>query len=142
MTLENSSKVREVLRKKLERVPFKRVIFSVGDLVRISGGKVVFQKGYESGWSNEIFKITRVSTTRKPVIYYVSSLDNEEIDGFFYTEELSKVNVGNASTDNLKIAKILDRKGRGKSKYVKVTWRGLPDSVTSWIPESSLKNKK
>ena len=34
--------------------------YSVGDFVRVSKTKTTFQKSFESGWSNEIFKISKI----------------------------------------------------------------------------------
>lgn len=65
--------------------------YSVGDVVRISSSKASFAKGYESGWTNELFKIHRISCTRWPVVYFLRDFQNEDIDGIFYEPELSRV---------------------------------------------------
>lgn len=62
-----------------------------GDLVRISSAKAAFAKGYEGGWSKEIFCIERVSNYRKPLVYILCDLNGEKIDGIFYEEELSRI---------------------------------------------------
>lgn len=62
-----------------------------GEHVRISKAKAAFVKGYESGWSKEIFKIKCVSNYRQPVVYILEDLNGEDINGFFYEEELSRV---------------------------------------------------
>jgi hypothetical protein len=43
-------------------------MYKIGDYVRISKYKHVFEKGYENNWSDEIFKIVQV-IPRKPVVY-------------------------------------------------------------------------
>lgn len=94
VTLENAHIARENLSRRYaaaNREKFKKPKYSVGDVVRISSAKAAFAKGYESGWSRELFKIERISANRQPIVYMLHDLKNEPIDGIFYTEELSKV---------------------------------------------------
>ena len=62
-------------------------IYKVGNYVRISKYKHVFEKGYENNWSEEIFKITNV-IKRIPIVYKISDLLDEPIVGTFYHQEL------------------------------------------------------
>ena len=64
---------------------------SVGDNVRISAYKGIFDKGYKRNWTMEIFKIDKVQDT-KPTTYLLKDKNNEEIKGCFYRQELQKVN--------------------------------------------------
>ena len=91
VTLYNAAKARETLQRRYGNRDFKALKYCVGDLVWVSHVKNVFAKGYESGWTLKIFKITRISSTRPPVVYYLEDLAGEENDGFFYTEELCRV---------------------------------------------------
>ncbi len=59
--------------------------------MRVSRARDVFAKGYESGWTLELFKISRISSSSYPPVYILQDLAAEEIDGFFYEEELSRV---------------------------------------------------
>jgi len=65
--------------------------FKVGDLVRIYKYKGHFEKGYETNFTKEIFKIVKVLPTL-PVTYKIEALDGEQIIGSFYSPELVKVN--------------------------------------------------
>ena len=56
--------------------------FKVGDRVRIS-------KGYAPNWSTEIFIVDKVNDT-VPYTYNLKDLNEEEIIGSFYDEELQK----------------------------------------------------
>ena len=67
--------------------------YKVGDQVRISTAKAAFAKGYESGWSSELFKIHRISVSREPFVYILQDLENDDIDGIFYEEELTRVRI-------------------------------------------------
>src|SRR5271156_3968890 len=91
---ENEQKVREnlfkLIRDKQDRLsPHAR--FHVGDLVRIYKWKKMFEKGYETNFTKEVFRITEVLQTI-PVTYKIQALDSEEIIGSFYEPELVKVN--------------------------------------------------
>lgn len=66
--------------------------YKVGDYVRVSKAKAVFGKSYKPGFTDEIFAIKRKSHAREPVVYILQDLNGEEIDGIFYTQELSRVN--------------------------------------------------
>ena len=61
--------------------------FKVNDRVRIFKWKDKFEKGYKGYWSKEIFKIKKVKNT-SPITYTIEDLDNEEIGGSFYNNEL------------------------------------------------------
>ena len=105
--------------------------------MRISQEKKVFGKGYEGGWSIEVYKIARISQTRNPVVYYLKDLKQEPIDCFFNEEELSKVR----KIENFEIEKILSARGKGKKKEVLVKkkyWLGYPEKFNSWIKASEV----
>ncbi|KAJ8942824.1 hypothetical protein NQ318_022838 [Aromia moschata] len=63
--------------------------FKVGDLVRISKEKHVFEKGYTPNWTTKIFKIIKVRLN-DPITYLLEDLQGRPISGGFYTEELQK----------------------------------------------------
>ena len=52
--------------------------FEIGDIVRISKFKNMFEKGYVSKWSEEVFAIKKVKNT-VPWTYVISDLNGEEI---------------------------------------------------------------
>ncbi len=65
--------------------------FNIGDYVRITSYKMTFDKGYIPVWREEIFKINKILNTN-PITYKVEDLNNENIEGTFYSEELQHVN--------------------------------------------------
>ena len=105
--------------------------FKVGDKVRISRYKHIFQKGYWANWSAEIFLIAECFPTF-PVTYRITDLSGEDIKGKFYEAELQLI----AKTDDVYIVeKILKtRKRAGKLEYF-VKWRGYPDKFNSWTTD-------
>ena len=82
--------------------------FSVGDKVRISKKKELFEKGYTTRWTEEIFTITKIKRT-SPITYKIADLNGEEIDGTFYEPELQKT-----SQQLFRIEKVIE-KGKNKS---------------------------
>ena len=63
--------------------------FKVGNHVRISKYKNIFDKGYNPNWSEEVFVVSKIKKTI-PWTYVTSELNGEEITGRFYEEELQK----------------------------------------------------
>ena len=63
--------------------------FKVGDRVRIFKYKNKFEKGYKGYWTKEIFKVIEIKET-KPIMYKIQDLNNENIQGSFYAEELQR----------------------------------------------------
>lgn len=98
--------------------------YKIGDFVRVSKHRTVFQKGYLPSWSAEIFKIYDVQSTFPPT-YLLEDLEGCQVKGAFYKEELQKTKF----PDKYLVEKILRRKGN--KVYVK--WLGFPISKNSWI---------
>ena len=105
--------------------------FSVGDKVRISKYKrKVFDKGYTPNWTEEIFVVDNIQYT-DPITYKLKDLNNEEIKGSFYEQELLK-----AEQDVFRIDKVIRRDNTRKRALVK--WKGYGDDFNSWVPFSDL----
>ena len=64
--------------------------FRVGDKVRISRDKGVFEKGYEHNWSEEYFIIHK-ARRRTPPVYVLKDLNGEILKGIFYEQQLQRV---------------------------------------------------
>ena len=97
--------------------------FSVGDEVRITKKKKVFEKGYTTRWTEEIFTIKEILNTN-PIIYKLKDLEGEEIKGTFYEPELQKT-----VQQFYRIEKITKRE-KGKSC---VKWKVYSDKFNSWV---------
>ena len=65
--------------------------FKVGDHVRISKYKNIFEKGYTPNWSQEVFVVNKTKNTI-PWTYVINDLNGEEIIATFYEKELQKTN--------------------------------------------------
>jgi Integrase core domain/Chromo (CHRromatin Organisation MOdifier) domain len=106
---------------------------ALGTHVRISKEKAIFEKGYEFGWTKEIFKIVEI-LRREQVVYELEDLNGEAIEGTFYERELLPVKL----PQTFKIDKIIRKKGKGNSLQYYVSWSGYPSKFDSWIKASDL----
>ena len=102
--------------------------FSVGDKVRITKKKKVFEKGYTTRWREEIFKIMEIQNTN-PITYKLEDLNEKEIKGTFYEPELQKT-----KQQVFRIEKVL-KKGKNKSL---VRWKGYDETFDSLVDNEDL----
>ena len=126
----NQSNEVEVFRR-LYDTPFPRKLkfkFKVGDTVRISANRMIFDKAYEPNWTEEVYTVSEC-LTRHPPVYRIKDLSGEQLEGTFYDHELQKVDI----SDNIfTIEKVIQtRTRRGRKEYF-VKWRGYPSSFNSW----------
>lgn len=110
--------------------------FEIGDYVRITKYKHIFQKGYEANWSDEVFVITSVIERSPWVVYTLKDLQNEAISGTFYEKELQKVNYDPLIQH--KIDKIVRTRYSGHRKELLVKWKGYPSKFNSWVLASTI----
>jgi len=109
---------------------FNGAKFKMGDNVRISKNRHIFEKGYTPNWTTEVFSIRKVQITN-PVTYLLEDYQQQPVKGGFYEYELQKVKY----PDIYLVEKVLRRKG--EKVYVK--WLGFPSQHNSWIPVKDLK---
>lgn len=105
-------------------------ILKIGDYVRISRAVENFGRGYTPNWSYEIFVISEVLRTA-PVCYKIKDLQDEDIEGSFYGEELQLVK----KSKSFKIERIIKSRGKGKNKQYYVKFKGYPDKFNDWVNE-------
>ena len=102
--------------------------FSIGDNVRITKKKNVFEKGYTQRWMQEVFEISKIQLII-PVTYKITDYNGEEIQCSFYEQELQKT-----SQSTFRIEYVLKRQG---DKYL-VKWMEYPKSFNSWIDTKTI----
>ncbi|XP_015524419.1 uncharacterized protein LOC107227716 [Neodiprion lecontei] len=107
--------------------------FKVGDLVRISKYKNLFEKGYSLNWATEIFTVNEVKNT-KPTTYKHVDYQDKSIEGGLYEEELNKVKYHDGEKSGYVLEKVLRQ--RGNQPCLK--WLGFDSSHNSWIDETNL----
>jgi len=106
----------------------KKHKFKVGDRVRISRLKGLFEKGYLPNWSEEVFKIVEAKDTN-PFTYILKDTQDEVIAGSFYTEELQ-----HTSQEVYRIEKVLRKKKINGVEHGLVKWLGYNEKFNEWIP--------
>ena len=106
----------------------QKVKLKVGDYVRISKARQPFHKSYTASWSTEVYIVESVEKTSPPV-YKIKDLNNENILGTFYHQELQLVD----KPSTYRIEKVLKRKTVRGKQLVFVKWLGYPDSFNQWI---------
>ncbi|XP_024882914.1 uncharacterized protein LOC112461768, partial [Temnothorax curvispinosus] len=80
--------------------------FKVGDSVRVSKFKTIFEKGYTPNWTTEVFRIVKVQKTN-PVTYLLEDFCGKPVAGGFYEYELHRV----ANPDVYLVEKVLRKRG-------------------------------
>ena len=118
--------------------PFKMLSkdkFKVGDQVKISKHKRIFQKGYLPSWTEETFTVPQ-RPPRDPPVYRLKEPGGAWIQGIFYEFYLQKVI---KTPKNLfRIEKILKRRVQGANEEVLIHWKGWPNKYDGWIPQNQL----
>jgi len=105
--------------------------FKVGDPVRVSKFKTIFEKGYTPNWTTEMFKIVKVQKTN-PVTYLLEDSRGKPIAGGFYEHELHRV----ANPDIHLVEKVLHK--RRNKGYVK--WDSIILTILgkAWISKDNV----
>ena len=111
----------------------KKNKFVVGDRVRISRIKGIFEKGYLPNWSEEVYNISKVQHT-SPVTYILKDTLGETLQGGFYEEELQKTNQG-----IYRVEKVIKTKKIKGVEYALVKWSGYNEKHNEWIPVAKSK---
>ena len=104
----------------------------VGDKVRLNKKFRPFKKGYLPGWTEEVFLVKKIHTTKPVVTYKLTEWDGSPIKGTFYEPDLQKVIVADDSL--FRIDQVLKRKGN----QVFVSWKGWPKKYNSWVWKKDL----
>lgn len=113
------------------RIPPKtKPKFKVGDFVRISLVKGVFDKGYEQNWSDEVYVVASINETN-PTTFDIKDQKGEAVKGKFYQQEL----MGTTLKDHSVIEKVLEVKG----KKALVRYKGWDKKWDDWVPLSRVK---
>lgn len=102
--------------------------FRVGDFVRLSESRTIFDKSYTPNWTTAIFRVSKVQYNTDPITYLLKDWSDNEIMGSIYAEQMQHVKY----PDEYLIEKILRR----KNGLMYVKWLGFGNEFNSWIPEA------
>jgi hypothetical protein len=115
--------------KKDRKIPIAKPKLHVGQHVRISK-KMKFAKGGEQNYTTEVFRIIKVIRTRPRPVYELVDLNRKVINGQFYNEELTPVQIKHTT---FKIDKI-------RIREYPVRWKGYGPDFDSLVNAASVKN--
>ena len=107
----------------------------VGDKVRISKVKSVFDKGYLPNWTEEIMTVAEINDKDTPRMYTLKDYAGERIDGSFYREEIEVIT---KDDDVYLVEKVIRRQRRHGEMWALVKWLGYPTSMNSWVRQSDV----
>ena len=63
--------------------------FQVGDFVSVPDKRNLYSKGFTTKWNRKLFKIHKINPTN-PVTYGLVNENNEQIEGKYYEQELTR----------------------------------------------------
>ena len=105
-----------------------RPSFYIGQRVRTSLNKKLFEKGSTQNWTEEIFRISDI-VPGQPTTYRLEDLLGDEIIGSFYKEQLRPMN-----QSIYRVERVLKRHG-GQAL---VKWTDYDSRHNSWVSEASI----
>ena len=73
------------------REKYRKILFKVGNLVRIVKDKKFYPKEADQRWSIELYEIRKVERSNFPITYLLSDSNGIEMSRSFYQEELRRV---------------------------------------------------
>lgn len=135
----NEAEMREVQNERFAKVKKKPPKFKLNEIVRVKIDAKALEpasRAYNPQFKDE-FYVIRAINDRLPVpLYYLTATeDDEEIEGGFYSNELTRV-----AGDVFRVERELERRRRGRRREVLVKWQGFSDRWNSWVPEDSIRD--
>lgn len=123
------SKIKKETPPKIRKIAYK---FKIGDHVRLSNYKQVFDKGaFSHKWTTEFFIISKRYIKQGQPLYEVTDFAGDDIQGSLYQNELQKIRV--TPGKEYKIEKIIKKRiNRGKVEYF-VKFKGWSKKFNSWV---------
>ena len=114
--------------------PKKRFRYKINDNVRISEIKSgFFTREFFERFSREVFVVHKRFLIDHINMYQIKDCSDTILEGSFYEQELTKVDV-----DRYPIESILEEKVENGKKFVKVKYENFPAACASWVLKSSI----
>jgi hypothetical protein len=133
--LKNEDKVRKIYEKRdIKLVKYQtEPLLQVGDFVRVSRQKGIFEKAINPNWSTEVYIIHEVIDSNPPTYVLVDKL-GEVTSGSFYENELQKTQL----QDFMLINKVIRKRTYQGKKQLYVSFIGYDDKFNQWMNESDV----
>lgn len=125
------------IEKKTVRKRKRRFKYKIGQVVRISHIRGLFDRSYSQKWTGELFKVDTRHKRENIPVYTLEDWSGDRVEGSFYESELQPVTVD--ENTEYHIEQILKKRTRNKQREVLVHWEHWPKKYDSWIPEKDVK---
>jgi len=115
--------------------------FKVGDIVRLSIHKGIFEKGYVGTFKEDYYVIQKVKKLTYPFTYKIREFDTGVLlNGIFYEPNLQKIifTKNQLAKKMYNVEKIITSKNINGTKYYFVKFEGFPANYNRWVPESNV----
>lgn len=126
----NEAVILEYIYGETNKFVYKKPKFNIGDAVRVSKMKKIFEKGYAASWGVDIYEVEIVKRTTPRTYILRDNFTKELVKGAFYEQELQHVKY----KDIYLVHRILRRRGN----RVFVSWKGYGNDANSWINTSDI----
>ena len=107
--------------------------FNVGDRVKLAAIKKPFDREYDERYTTETFTITDRRLQGSIPSYSIKDEANDPIIGWFYPQELLRVNVSNNKA--YRIEKVIKKRKRNGKEEFFVKFRGYPKKFNAWVSD-------
>ena len=107
--------------------------YEVGQKVRISLHKRLFEKSSTAKWSEEVFFIDEINQNTRPITYLLKDYAGEKLTGGFYPEQLQPTNAS-----IYRIEKVLKKRVKNGRHESFVKWQGYPKKFNSWVESDEI----
>ncbi len=115
----------------------KKYKFEVGDRVRVSLSHDPMSKGYAGFYSHAFYFVTARSPG-PPHTYRLKNIENEPVEGEFYTEEMQRVR--DRPDQSYPVEAVHARRTVRGVREVLVTFKGWPRNHRVWVPAASVQD--
>ena len=122
--------------KRIKKVNTKPYRYMVGDKVRVSYTRSLFKRGFDEGFSREIFTVLRKFRRDGTPLYILKDEKDEFVKGSFYERELTRTHMD--VNELYKIDKIIKKVKKGGVMYYLVNWLGWPKAFQSLVKASDI----
>ena len=133
----NRARVCEIAERRWSKVKRREPTLGLGQMVRVkTEAKAISssRRAYAEQFKGEFFTIHRINRTLPIPMYYLRSLDTDElIDGAFYANELTRIR-----GDVFKIDHVIRWRGRGRNRQALVRWKYFGPRHDSWVAEADI----
>jgi hypothetical protein len=123
-----------------KRSRHRKYEYKIGEVVRVSHLRGVFDREYSQKWTGELFRVTKRYRRQGIPVYKIKDWNGDDVEGTFYKAELQPVHVDENTVYT--IDEIIKKRTRRGRKEVLVRWLHWPKKYDSWILESEIKDYK